>query len=113
MLDSMPVPSAKWLRAKYVVAGLVAVSMAYVLSHTERFLIEPANPIWNHYRDLGVFLLIHGVAGACALVLAPMQFSDRLRMRFAKLHRVTGRIYVTAALVLAPFGVYAQSLDER
>jgi uncharacterized membrane protein len=113
MFRAIAVPHSRSVRLKYLVFALIAVATTYVLSHTERFLVEPANPIWQHYRDLGVFLLIHGVAGACALVLAPMQFSDRLRMRFAKLHRVTGRIYVTAALVLAPFGVYAQLLDER
>jgi len=102
-----------WFRTKNLVFAFIALMMAYVLYHNERFLIDPAHPIWGHYRDLGVFLLIHGVAGTCALILAPMQFSDRLRTRFTKLHRVTGRIYVTAALVLAPFGVYTQWLDER
>src|SRR5258708_35055869 len=42
-----------------------------------------------------------------------MQFSDRLRMRFTKLHRVAGRIYVTGALILGPFGAYIQYMDER
>jgi uncharacterized membrane protein len=110
---------AKWspgwgsLRTKTILFVVIAVAVAYVLYHNERFLFEPANPVWLHYKDLGVFLLIHGVAGASALILAPMQFSERLRMQFTKLHRVVGRIYVTAALVLAPFGVYAQWLDER
>ena len=54
----------------------------------------------------------HGLAGACALVLAQMQFSDRLRARFAKLHRITGRVYVTSAFVFAPIGAYIQYLDE-
>jgi uncharacterized membrane protein len=101
------------LRIKTLLFVVIVVATAYVLYHNERFLIDPANPVWQHYKDLGVFLLIHGVAGASALILAPMQFSERLRIRFTKLHRVVGRIYVTAALVLAPFGVYAQWLDER
>ena len=113
MFDSMPDVSTNRFRLKYLVFAFIAVGTAYVLLHNERFLFELAHPIWGHYRDLGVFLLIHGVAGACALILAPMQFSDRLRARYTKLHRVTGRIYVTAALVLAPFGVYTQWLDQR
>jgi uncharacterized membrane protein len=106
-------PSRQGVRFKYVVFAFIAAMMAYVLYHNERFLIDPGHPIWGHYRDLGVFLMVHGIAGGTALILAPMQFSDRLRTRFAKLHRVAGRIYVTAALVLAPFGVYTQWLDER
>jgi Predicted membrane protein (DUF2306) len=102
---------AKGLRSKNLVFAAIAAMMGYVLWHNERFLIEPLNPIWQHYRDLGVFLLVHGVAGGSALILAPMQFSERLRMRFPKLHRVVGRIYVVGALVLAPAGVCAGYLD--
>jgi hypothetical protein len=36
------------LNAKYTVFSMIAVMTAYVLYHNERFLIEPANPIWEH-----------------------------------------------------------------
>jgi len=113
MSDAGSVEFAKGLRTKNLVFALIAAMMAYVLWHNERFLIEPLNPVWKHYQDLGPFILIHGVAGGSALILAPMQFSDRLRTRYAKLHRVIGRIYVFGALVLAPFGVYTQYLDYK
>jgi hypothetical protein len=103
---------APWFRVKYVVFSFIAVMAAYVLYHNERFLIDPAHPVWQHYEPFKWWLLPHGVAGACALILAPMQFSERLRLRFTTLHRVTGSIYVTAALILAPLGVYIQYLDE-
>jgi hypothetical protein len=112
MFDSAPTQS-KFFRTKYVVFAVIAAMIGYVIYHNERFLIEPANAAWKHYQALGLFLLAHGVAGATALILAPMQFSDRLRMRFKKLHRVAGRVYVTGALILAPLGAYIQYLDER
>ncbi len=99
-------------RAKYVVFAFIAAMTAYVLYHNERFLVDPAHPIWQHYEPFKWWLLPHGIAGACALILAPMQFSERLRSRFKTLHRVTGGIYVTSALILAPLGVYIQYLDE-
>jgi hypothetical protein len=99
-------------RAKYVVFAFIAAMAAYVLYHNERFLIDAAHPAWQHYEPFKWWLLPHGVAGACALILAPMQFSERLRLRFTTLHRVTGGIYVTSALFLAPLGVYIQFLDE-
>src|SRR4249920_3228577 len=92
------------LRAKYVVFAFIATMTAYVLYHNERFLIDPAHPIWQHYEPFKWWLLPHGIAGACALLLAPMQFSERLRSRFTTLHRVTGGIYATSALILAPLG---------
>ena len=52
-------------------------------------------------------------SGACALLLAPLQFSDSLRKRFTKLHRVRGRVYVGAVFVAAPIGLYIQYIEER
>jgi hypothetical protein len=100
-------------RTKYVTFSFIAAMTLYVLAHNERFLIDPSNPVWQHYRSLGWGLLAHGVAGGCALILAPLQFSDRLRARFTKLHRVSGRIYIAGAFVLAPLGAYIQYIDEK
>ena len=44
--------------------------------------------------------------GACALLLAPMQFAEGLRRRHTTLHRTVGTIYVISCLVLAPLGLY-------
>jgi hypothetical protein len=100
------------MRVKYLVFALIAGMMGYVLVHNERFLLEPSNPVWNHYNRYGGWLLVHGLAGAAALFLAPFQFSDRLRQRNPKLHRVSGRIYVAGVLILAPLGAYVQYLGE-
>jgi uncharacterized membrane protein len=42
-----------------------------------------------------------------------MQFSDRLRDRFRRIHRVVGRIYVAGVFVAAPLGFYIQYFQER
>jgi hypothetical protein len=47
------------------------------------------------------------------LLFAPLQFSDRLRQRFTKAHRVMGRLYVVGVFVLAPLGAYIQYYQER
>jgi uncharacterized membrane protein len=87
--------------------------MAYVLGHNEYFLIDRSDPFWGHIQTFKWWLLPHGLAGACALFLAPLQFSNRLRQRFTKMHRVVGRIYISAAFVLAPLGAYIQYFEER
>ena len=94
------------IKAKYVVFGGVAVMMTYVLYHNERFLIEPADPNWQHIETFKWWLLPHGLFGAATLLLAPMQFSERLRRRFTKLHRIMGRVYVIGVFGLAPLGAY-------
>ena len=87
--------------------------IAYVLWHNESFLINKADPVWEHYKPFRWWLLPHGLAGACAILLGPLQFSDRLRARFTKFHRVVGRIYIAGALIVAPLGAYIQFFEER
>lgn len=99
--------------AKYLVFSVIAFMSIFVLYHNERFLVEPSNPIWQHYEFFKWWLLPHGVFGAIVLLFAPFQFSDRLRKRFTKSHRVMGRLYVVGALILAPLGAYIQYYQER
>jgi uncharacterized membrane protein len=108
----MPAPSAGAFRLKYLVFAVIAAMMAYVLYHNERFIIDAANPVWNHYAPFKWWLLPHGVAGACALFLAPLQFIEGLRRRYTKVHRTIGTIYAIGVFVLGPVGLYIQYLDE-
>src|SRR5580693_8871808 len=102
-----------WLRPKRFLWGISALMLAYVLYHDESFLVHPKDPLWHHYEPFKWWLLPHGIAGACALLLGPMQFSDRVRHRFRQLHRVVGRIYVAGVFVAAPLGFYIQYFQER
>jgi uncharacterized membrane protein len=107
------VKRSSWFRAKYLLFAAIGLMLAYVILHDESFLVHPKDPIWQHYAPFKWWLLPHGIAGACALLLGPMQFSDRLRDRFRQLHRVAGRIYVTGVFVAAPLGFYIQYFQER
>jgi uncharacterized membrane protein len=104
---------APWFRPKYLLFALIVVMMGYVIAHNESFLIDKADDEWKHIESFKWWLLFHGTAGACALLLAPLQFSDRLRSRFTRMHRIVGRIYVTAVFIIAPIGDYIQYLDEK
>lgn len=108
----MPARSAGGIRLKYVVFAGIAAMMAYVLYHNERFIIDATNPIWNHYEPYKWWLLPHGLAGACALFLAPLQFWESLRQRHTTVHRTLGTIYAIGVFVLGPVGLYIQYLDE-
>ena len=87
--------------------------MAYVIYHNERFLIDAKDPEWPHIETFKWWLLPHGLAGACALILGPMQFSERIRQRFLRLHKTVGWIYVVSALITGPVGAYIQYFEER
>ena len=103
----------KKINAKYVVFSLIAVASLYVMYHNERFLVDSAHPAWQRYESFKWWLLPHGVFGAIVLLFAPFQFSNRIRERFTKAHRVMGRLYVLGAFALAPMGAYIQYYQER
>src|SRR5579863_115659 len=101
------------VRPKYLLFAAFGLMLAYVIPHDEGFLVHSKDPAWQHYEPFKWWLLPHGISGACALLLGPMQFSDRLRNRFRKFHRVVGRIYVAGVFVAAPLGFYIQYFQER
>lgn len=101
-----------WVRPKYILAAFIAFMYVYVLLHNESFLIDRADPEWPHIESFKWLLLPHGLAAGCALLLGPLQFSERLRRRFTKAHRVMGRFYVAGVLFGAPMGYYIQHFEE-
>jgi uncharacterized membrane protein len=109
--QSLPRQSRNWGRTS--LWAFIVLMMVYVLFHNESFLVNRADPVWAHYQPFKWWLLPHGIAGAFALFLGPLQFSDRLRQRYLKVHRVIGWIYVTGALLVGPIGTYIQFFNER
>ena len=101
------------VKAKHVVFLVIGLATLYVMYHNERFVIDPENPAWQRYESFKWWLLPHAVFGTIVLLFAPFQFSDRVRQRFAKAHRVMGRLYVLGCFVLAPTGAYIQYFQER
>ena len=101
------------INSKHVVFLAITLASLYVLYHNERFLVDSAHPAWQRYESFKWILLPHGIFGAFMLLFAPLQFSNRLRQRFTKAHRVMGRLYVVGALVAAPLGAYIQYHQEQ
>lgn len=101
------------INAKHVVFSIIAIMMVYVIFHNERFVVEPDNPAWQHYAPFKWWLLPHAIAGTLMYLSAPLQFSERLRKRFPKLHRISGRLYVLSVFIVGPTGAYIQYFEER
>ncbi len=101
------------VNSKYVVFTAIALASLYVLYHNERFLVDSEHPAWQRYESFKWWLLPHGIFGTIVLLFAPLQFSDPLRKRFTRAHRIMGRLYVFGALLCAPLGAYIQYYQER
>lgn len=92
---------SKW--TLFAVLGLVSLAVLVV---KESYLFHPNSPHWHQIAPFKWILLPHALLGITALVTGPLQFSSRIRRSNLALHRLTGRIYVTAVLIGAPIGTY-------
>lgn len=86
----------------FVFFGLLTL---FVIYRFEIAFLDPQSPVWEHFAKVTWLLLPHGIGGALALLLAPFQFSNRLRARNLRLHRVLGRLYVASVIVAAPVAI--------
>jgi uncharacterized membrane protein len=93
------------IRTKYVFFGAFALLTLFVFYVYETPFLDPDSPVWAHVEPVKWLLLPHAVAGSVALLLAPFQFSARLRRRAPRMHRVMGRLYVAGAFISAPLAV--------
>jgi len=57
--------------------------------------------VQSHYFTSPETIVIHIASGIVFCILAPFQFSKRLRMRYRKLHRVKGRFAMVAGFLFA------------
>jgi uncharacterized membrane protein len=87
--------------------GLAALLSAGVAIFSYRFLLP--HPVASD-AILGnlmakPWLPIHAACAATALLVGPLQFLPRLRMKRPDLHRNLGKVYITACLLAAPAGL--------
>src|SRR5215212_11858519 len=92
-------------KTKHVFFAAFGLMTLFVFYLYETPFLDSQSPVWQHVEPVKWLLLFHGVAGAVALLLAPFQFSARLRRRSMGAHRVLGRLYVAGAFISAPLAV--------
>ena len=68
-------------------------------------ILDPTSPIAQHFAPAKWYLAVHAFFGILAMGLAAFQFSNRLRARYLRMHRLLGYMYVTSVFISAPFAV--------
>jgi len=84
---------------------ILSIALAFVLRYVFRYYLhyneaaftDPLRGSPNFWRMRG-WLLLHITGGMVALLTGPWQFSRRLRNRYLKVHRFSGRVYLIAVL---------------
>jgi uncharacterized membrane protein len=96
---------ARHIQAKHVFFIFYGAMTLFVLYRYEAPFLDSQSPAWTHFAKVTWWLLPHGLAGALALFIGPLQFSNRLRQRRLGLHRILGRLYVVSVFVASPISV--------
>ncbi|PYX82935.1 MAG: hypothetical protein DMG70_12775 [Acidobacteria bacterium] len=86
----------------FVVFGLVTVSVTYMKNAR---ILDPSSDTAQHFAPVKWYLVAHAFFGATAMLLGVFQFSNRLRARYLKLHRVLGYVYVVSVFISAPLAI--------
>lgn len=97
--------SVRSIKTKHVFFAVFALLTLFVFYVYETPFLDSRSPVWQRVEPVKWWLLPHAVAGVTALLLAPFQFSARLRRRSLRLHRVLGRLYVAGVAVAAPTAI--------
>ena len=97
--------SVRSSRAKHVFFAAFGLLTLFVLYLYETPFLDKHSPAWERVEPVKWLMVLHGPAGLVALLLAPFQFSTRLRRRSLRAHKILGRVYAAGVAVAAPAAV--------
>jgi uncharacterized membrane protein YozB (DUF420 family) len=81
----------------------------YYLHYNPAFFTDPNVGAANYWAMRG-WLLMHMTGGMIALLTGPWQFWTGFRMRYARLHRWTGRVFLTG-VAIGSIGAYRMAVS--
>ncbi len=94
----------------FLVFGLVTAFVTYMKNAR---VLDPSSPIAQHFAPVKWYVLAHGSFGALAMFGGALQFSNRLRARYLKVHRAMGYVYVASVFIAAPLAIpVAMKIDS-
>lgn len=86
----------------FILFGLLTIFVTYMKNAR---IFDPTSEIAQHFAPVKWYLVPHAFFGALAMLLGVFQFSNRLRARYLKTHRMLGYIYVVSVFIAAPLAV--------
>ncbi len=100
-----PHRALRWVRAAMIWGGfalVVLLGVRFLVRDSLKYL-EWSEAVYLRFWPQRGLLAVHVVTASLALIVAPLQFSTRLRANWPRVHRGMGWTYVICALVSAPF----------
>lgn len=100
--SALPRPRSQGKAIFFAVFLTVTVFVTYMKNAQ---VFDPSSRIAQHFAPVRLFVAVHAFFAALALLLGVFQFSNRLRARYLKVHRVLGYIYVVSVFISVPFSI--------
>ena len=97
-----PVPHS---RIKVIFFAVFFATTIFAAYEKNARILDPTSPVARHFAPAGWFLVVHAFFGILAMAVAAFQFSNRMRTRHLRVHRILGYVYVTSVFISAPFAV--------
>lgn len=91
----------RWWISRGAFALLVLLGLLFILRDAGKY-VELTPEVYHRFWPNRWLLVIHLVTAGPALLLGPFQFIGAIRRRWPRVHRTTGWVYVTGALISAP-----------
>ncbi len=88
----------------YFFVGFFALT-AFVTYMKNAEIFNASSPIARHFAPGIAFLIPHAIFAGVAMVMGAFQFSNRLRARYLRVHKVFGYIYVACVFIGAPIAI--------
>jgi len=100
-----PIRTRSGSQAKLVLFVIFFAVTAFVTYMKNAQIFDPASEIARHFAPGTLFLIPHAIFAGVAMVMGAFQFSNRLRSRYLRVHRVMGYIYVVCVMIGAPIAI--------
>jgi uncharacterized membrane protein len=91
--------------SKLVFFIALALLTIFVTVAKNAHIFDSTSEIAQHFAPVKGYLAVHACFGMLALTLGAFQFSNRLRARYLKTHRMLGYVYVASVYISAPFAI--------
>ncbi len=92
-------------QAKLVFFVVFFAVTAFVTYMKNARIFDASSEIARHFAPGTLFLISHAIFAGLAMVMGAFQFSNRLRSRYMRMHRMMGYIYVVSVMIGAPIGI--------
>ena len=90
---------------KLIFFAIFFAATAFVTFMKNREILQPTSLVAQHFAPGMAFLIPHAIFAGVAMVMGAFQFSNRLRARYLRAHRIIGYIYVVSVMIGAPIAI--------